>query len=230
MAKFTSGPAIGSASGSAGGTTFSRNRFGAYIRRRAVPVNPSSAKQLIVRARLGNLSQSWRGLTAAQRLAWNTQAPSIVLTDALGQQYSPTGQQLFVSVNLNRLVVGLAQATTPPANPTQAVITSASATVVGSTGVATVTFAPAIAVGSFYLLRATSPKSAGRNYFGRSEYKDLGYLSSSDVSPYAATALYAAVFGALAAADAGKKISWELVPINSNGYPGVPVSFQTIIS
>lgn len=195
-----------------------------------MPVNPSSVRQQVVRSRFGNLAQVWRTLSAAQRTAWNTQAVGITLVDALGQQYNPSGQQLFVGINQNRVMLGLAQVTTPPAQQTAAVITSASATIVGSTGVVTVTFAPAIAASSFYVLRATAPMSAGKTFFSRSLFKDLVVLDNSDTSPYVATTDYAAVFGSIAAGDATKKVALQLVPFSSNGWRGVPFEFTSIIS
>jgi hypothetical protein len=228
--KYLSGIGFGQASGSVAGTTASNNRYGAYYRNRAMPVNPSSTKQGIVRSRFGSLSQQWRGLTQAQRNAWNAEASTTVLIDSLGQQYAPTGAQLYVGVNQILLALGLSAVTNPPANPGQAVITSASATAVGSTGVVTVTFAPAIASGAYYELRATAPVSAGRSYFGRSQYKTLGYLDNTDTSPFVATTDYAAVYGGLTTAATGRRIGFELVPINSGGYKGVPYKFTAIIS
>ncbi len=230
MAKFLSSVGFGQASGSVAGTTYSRNRYGSYMRNRAMPTNPSTAKQSVVRARLGNLAQQWRALTAGQRTAWITQAATTTLVDSLGQQYSPSGPQFFTGLNSNRVALGLAIATTPPAEGTQAVITAASATAVGASGVVTVTFAPAIAAGSFYELQATAPVSAGRSFFGRSQFKTLGYLASTDNSPYVATAPYAAVFGTLGAGNAGQKVAFRLVPFGPQGFRGTPVEFVSVIS
>jgi hypothetical protein len=230
MAKFLAGVGFGQASGSVAGTTYSRNRSGPYMRNRAMPVNPSTVKQLAVRSRLGNLAQAWRALTGAQRTQWNLQAPTFTLVDALGQSYSPSGFNLYQSVNLTRAVVGLGTATTPPAQQTQAVITSASATAVGATGVVTVTFAPAIAASSFYILRATAPMSAGKTFVARSLFKDVVVLDNADVSPYVATADYAATFGGVVTGDVGKRITMQLVPVSSNGYRGTPIEFTLIVS
>lgn len=230
MAKFTAGVGFGQASGSVAGSTYSRNRYGTYIRNKAVPTNPMTTRQQAIRAAFGNLSQQWRGLTSAQRAEYRTQAATITFTDSLGQSYSPSGFGLFMSVNQVRIALGLTVATTPPAQQTQAVITALSATAVGSTGVVTVTFAPAIAASSYYELAATAPMSAGKNYFSASWYKVLGYLQSTDTSPYTATTAYAAVFGGLTSLDSGKKISFRLTPISSNGYRGTPIQATAIIS
>lgn len=230
MAKFLSGVGFGQASGSVAGTTYSRNRYGSYMRNRAMPVNPASVRQQVVRSRFGNLSQAWRGLTAAQRLEWNTQAPFITLTDSLGQQYSPSGQQFYIGINQTRLQCSLASTAAPPAQQTQAVITSASTVATGATGVSTVTFAPAIAASSFYILRATPPMSAGKTYVPRSAFKDLAILTNADTSPYTATTAYANVYGAIGTGDVGKKVFYQLVPVSSNGFRGVPFEFSTIVA
>lgn len=230
MAKFLAGVGFGQASGSVAGSTYSHNRYGAYLRNRAMPVNPSSTKQQQIRSKFASLSQGWRALTAAQRLEWNTQAPNIVLYDSLGQQYSPTGQQFYIGINQVRLLVGLATTSTPPAQQTQAVITSGSCVSTGSTGVQTVTFAPAIGTGAYYILRATAPQSAGKTFIPRSAYKDVAYLTNSDTSPYVATTAWAAIFGGLTTSDVGKKIFWQLVPVSSNGFKGVPFGFSNVVA
>lgn len=220
---------IASASGSTGGTTFSRNRYTPYTRTRAKPVNPNSTKQQIFRSRIGNLAQQWRGLTASQRLAWNSQAATITKVNSLGQSYSPSGFGFFTGINTVRLAVGLAVVTSPPTFGTSAVVTSASVVSTGSTGVQTVTFAPAIAAASYYVLRATAVSSPGKTFFGRSQYKDVAYLSVTDTSPYVATTAYAAVFGAIGTGDVGKRIAWQLVPVDSSGHQGVPFGFTNLV-
>lgn len=230
MAKFTAGVGFGQASGSVAGVTYSRNRFGVYMRAKAVPVNPASTKQNIVRGRLGNLAQSWRALTNSQRLEWNTQAPNITLVNSLGQTYTPSGFNFYVGLNCVRVAAGLAVATGPLAQQTQAVITAFSFTAVGATGVVTLTFAPAIAASSFYLVRATAPQSPGTVYFARGKFKDLGFMATADVSPFALTALYAAAFGSLVAGDVGKRIAIRLIPISSNGFQGTATEATALVT
>lgn len=88
-------------SGSLAGQTSSRNRFGQYRRTRAVPVNPSSTAQQAVRTRLAERSGAWRELTDAQRQGWETLGALMQRADALGQVYTLTGFQAFLSVNNN---------------------------------------------------------------------------------------------------------------------------------
>lgn len=114
------GTLIGEASGSISGVTFSHNRGGQYTRLRRVPTNPNSPRQAEVRGRFASLSQAWRGLTSAQRDAWASVAPTVSLTNALGEAIQYTGQQLFVAVNSVRLDAGLAILSAGPSAPGRA--------------------------------------------------------------------------------------------------------------
>ena len=59
------------ASGSVGGMTFSRNRYGMYTRAKGLPVNPNSEFQQAVRQIFSGLSSAWNGvLTSGQRSGW----------------------------------------------------------------------------------------------------------------------------------------------------------------
>lgn len=101
--KFTS-QIIAAASGSMGGTTFSRNRFGQYTRARAVPVNPQSAFQNVVRNALSQLVTSWTEvLTQAQRDAWDTYGQNVPVVDALGNSRNLAGQNWYIACNVPRI-------------------------------------------------------------------------------------------------------------------------------
>ena len=99
MAIFNSGPAIGALSGSIGGDTFSHNRGGPYIRRRAIPVNPKTSPQVNIRAILAGASANWREIPATNKLAWNTWAAAHPITNALGNAIYLSGHQAFIQLN-----------------------------------------------------------------------------------------------------------------------------------
>lgn len=100
MAKFTAGPIIGQISGSIAGNTFSRNRFGPYIRNKAIPVNPSSPFQQSVRNIFSSLATIWSNiLTQIQRDAWNVYGFNIPFTGPLGETVFLTGFNHFIRSN-----------------------------------------------------------------------------------------------------------------------------------
>lgn len=108
--KFTS-IIVAAASGSVGGCTYSRNRFGPYIRRRAVPVNPGSPQQQVVRNLLAVYVAKWAGLGGAGRDAWTNYALLTPVTDALGNPITLTGLNMYI-----RSEVFKDQCVAPPAN------------------------------------------------------------------------------------------------------------------
>jgi len=96
MALIKLGALVSNISGSIGGTTFARNRGGAYIRNRTVPLNPQSVRQTAVRQLFGQLSNVWSTtLTAAQRTAWETYAANVPLVNALGESRNVSGINMF---------------------------------------------------------------------------------------------------------------------------------------
>lgn len=79
-------------SGSKGGSTYARNRFGAYCRQRTKPVNPSTPLQQEQRSRFALLTNLWNSvLTPAERAAWDLYAANVPMLNRLGQVINPTG-------------------------------------------------------------------------------------------------------------------------------------------
>jgi hypothetical protein len=108
-------PAGTQVSGSAGGTTYSHNRFGSYIRNRSIPVNPKTDRQLAVRNAVQNLAIAWNNsLTPAQRDGWSVYGDNVPVTNKLGQQVFLTGLNHFVRSNSPLLVNGFARVDDPP--------------------------------------------------------------------------------------------------------------------
>lgn len=94
-------PLLGDLSGSIADNTYSRNRFGSYVRRRAIPVNPNSSYQSLVRAVFGFLSAQWRDvLTPTQRSGWEDYANNTPIQNSLGETIYMTGLNAFVRTNV----------------------------------------------------------------------------------------------------------------------------------
>ena len=112
--KYTS-PIISSGSGSMGGTTYSHNQFGQYMRNRKVPVNPNSALQISVRTVFADLAQRWQStLTTAQRAAWNNYAANVAVKDKLGQDIYLTGLNHYLRSNCALIQGGLTRVDAGP--------------------------------------------------------------------------------------------------------------------
>lgn len=104
--KFTPGPIGADFSGSIGSTTASRNRYGPYLRTKAIPVNPNTVRQQAVRAIFSTLVNVWTStLTQIQRDEWSNWAAN---TPILGKDGSPiniTGQNAFIRFNAVRVQI-----------------------------------------------------------------------------------------------------------------------------
>lgn len=106
---------ISSISGSIGGTTFARNRGGAYSRNRTVPINPNSASQTRARSSLATMSSGWStDLTAGEREVWSDYAETQTVLNRLGEAITLTGQQAYVRSNTLLLLASSALVTAPP--------------------------------------------------------------------------------------------------------------------
>jgi hypothetical protein len=114
MAKFKPGPVVAAVSGSIGGTVFSHNRGGAYMRLRSIPANPQTIYQQNIRSFLALLSQNWRSLSQEGQAAWANWATQNPITDALGESVTLSGHQAFIKLNHRLLQAGDSIITVPP--------------------------------------------------------------------------------------------------------------------
>lgn len=102
-------------SGSIGGTVWSRNRYGAYIRSRSVPVNPNTDRQVAIRNAVRALTIGWQNtLTQVQRDAWETYAGNVVWVNKLGQTVRLTGLNHYIRSNTQSVALGFGQIDTAP--------------------------------------------------------------------------------------------------------------------
>ena len=94
------------ASGSIGGMTASHNKGGMYFRSRSIPTDPKTGRQVTIRNALAQLSQAWSNdLSQIQRDAWKLYADNVPFINALGDQITLSGQNMFIRSNVPRLQV-----------------------------------------------------------------------------------------------------------------------------
>jgi len=210
-------------SGSIAGQTSSRNRFGQYKRTRAIPVNPSSAAQGLVRTRMSTNSAAWRMLTSAQRAGWNDLGLSMVRTDSLGQSYSLQGNQAYASVNNNRLLQGLTVVPDAPAIATPVNIVTCTITLTAVAFSLAYTVTP-LAAATYIAVFASPQRSAGRNYEGDLRFVKLSTAAAA--SPLAILAEYTAKFGVPVT---GNRIFLSVVAL-SLGFESGPFALSQVVA
>lgn len=96
------------ARGSIAGNTFSKNRFGHYVRPRTKPVNPKSDRQCQARVRIQELAEYWHSAAMSNeaRGAWDAYAAAIIMDNKLGEPIRLTGFNHFIRSNAARIAAG----------------------------------------------------------------------------------------------------------------------------
>lgn len=166
MSKIKWGAIVVDGRGKLGGHVFTKTRSGATMRTKVTPVNPQSPAQAAARSRLGSQSQAWRGLTEAQRTGWNDLAQRTAKTNIFGDQYFPTGKNLFTGLNSNLILAGENPNVSPPELVEMPVVISMNPVInvaeqLIDLGVSTEGSVSA----SYVIIEATAPFSAGRYNF-----------------------------------------------------------------
>jgi len=209
-----------------GGSVFSRNSSGAYVRNKVTPINPQSAAQQAVRSAFAFLTQNWRSLAVGSRSAFNDAVSGFLRTDVFGDNVTPSGFQLYLRLNRNLQAITQALITLPPV-PVDVYTMGALALAANTTGGTwTITFPIAIPAGASVVVRATGPMSAGRN-FAKSEYRQIAVLTAADLSPYDAATEYTAVFGGLPPIGMKSFVECHTV-LDASGLNSSPVSASDI--
>ena len=205
---------IAQGSGSLGGTTFSRNRYGAYARSKILPVNPNTARQSAVRSAFSTLNALWSGLTAAQRQAWETYGLNTTAVDSMGNSIVLPGRQWFVGNNALRLQAGLSIVEAGPTtfglpNMTKPVPTITAGDPISLAFTATDEWATA--VGGALLLFTSRPKAPVVNFF-KGPYVYAGKVAGAATAPTSPQTI-AAPF--VYAAD--QRVFWRAVALTADG-------------
>lgn len=210
-------------SGSVGGVTSSRNRFGQYRRTRAVPVNPNSTFQGVVRARMSANSAAWRALTDAQRAGWNDLGLSMNRTDSLGQSYNLTGFMAYCSVNNNLVASGAAVVSAAPVLSTPATLLTMTITLTAASFSIAYTPTPLPAATKVFVF-CSPQRSAGRNF--EADYRLIQVSAAAAASPAVALTAYTARFGVPVV---GNKIFVSLVSV-FGGFESGPLLGSAVVA
>lgn len=179
-------------SGSYQGKTFSRNRWGQYLRTRAIPVNPNSSFQGVVRARMAANAAAWRALTALQRAGWTDLGLSMTRTDSLGQSYALNGFAAYCSVNNNLAAAGDAALSAAPALVTPTALASATITLTAAAFSIAYTATP-LAAGQRLFSFISPQRSAGRAFEG--DFRLIAVSAAAAASPANVFTAYTTRFG-----------------------------------
>jgi len=165
MAKFMPGPAVAEVRGSIGGTVFSRNRYGAYMRFRAKPTVSTTEEATAAKARMTAGTQAFQALSVEEQRAWNMWANANPVTGALGEPQILTGHAAFVGNYAGMLARAFGVITAPPVTPAPTPLLTFSFVADKTAGTCVTTFT-ATPLGAFDVLSldACYVASAGKHW------------------------------------------------------------------
>lgn len=187
-AVFLPGPMIAEARGSIGGTVFSRNRGGAYVRNRSVPTNPGSDNQDAVRQALAAAAAAWLNtLDDEQRSGWDNYGANVPRTNKVGSTINLTGQNWYTGVAVLRERAGLAQVDDAPTvynrgvnDPTVTALTTDGNATIGITFDDTLDWADTD--GAAMLVQIGQPVNPTINYY-KGPFNLLGTIDGDGTTP-----------------------------------------------
>jgi hypothetical protein len=156
-------------------------------------VNPNTTFQGAIRTRFAALSAGWSGLTAAQRAGWADLASGITRTDALGQQYTMSGSQCYMAINMCNLDAGNSVVADAPAKVSPVSLLTATITSTGGTLAIAYTTTP-LPAGARLFVYASPQRSAGRSYEG--DLRLVHVSAAAAASPANILSAYITRFGA----------------------------------
>lgn len=168
------GGLITDARGSMAGNTYSKNRFGKYIRARTKPINPRSSRQSAARVAIMMLAEQWREspMDDPKRLAWEVYAKGVNWLNKLGETVTLTGFNMFIRSNAALIRAGAAIVTAGPpdiglpAGDIKFVAVAPKAAGQQITFVFDDTMDWNTEAGGYLVIDAGRPQNPTRNYFG----------------------------------------------------------------
>lgn len=178
---------IASGSGSIGGCTYSRNRWGQYVRRRAMPVFPATSFQATITNAMASLLPLWRSQGTLVQEGWNSYALTCPRTDALGSTYYLTGQGMFIACNTLRIQLGAAVSALVPGIAGIGLMTVPGITsLTATTRVAIITFLNtdnwANGTAGRLAVYSSRPQSLGVNFF-KGPFRLAGTINGAGTPP-----------------------------------------------
>ena len=206
--------------GKLGTTVTWKGRNGMLRRWKAIPKNPRTSDQLVIRANLASQATGYHQLTDEQQEAWIAAAAKVQTKASLGQSGPLTGCQLFTKINCALLAIGEAAVSVPPAKPALTVLPIDELEITNTAGVIALKLHTTDSPPEGTMLRACAPVNSGVRR--GSNYRLVGTLNSPSNGYVDITSAYTTRFGVPAV---GQRV---FVSVNANvdGYQGVPQVFS----
>jgi hypothetical protein len=209
------------------GSVMSKNRYGAYIRNKVTPVNPSSTDQQNSRNILSTHSQGWRGLTAGQRLGWINGASNFPIVDIFGNVKFLAGNALYVRLNSNlnyANMPAISDCPLPveiPALETLTVFELTAAHV-------RIAYTPTPVPADFALIIRATPNMSPSVTFIKNRLRNVLVVAAAGASPAHVETTYMAKYGVPVV---GQQITFTAFFISTlTGQAGIPLQVSAVVA
>lgn len=170
-------------------------------------------KQSANRLAFGNTSKDWAQLSKVQVESWNALASTVTRKNRLGEDYTPTGRQIFLESANNLRVIGLPPIATAPFSLLQPTIDGTPALAADATGAAIAAMEVdglAAQAAIVFVLEATKLFTNAKGNF-KTDYRQIEF--GSTVASIDFMASYVANFGP--AGNPGDTVSVRLSYIDT---------------
>lgn len=210
MALARIGGAVVELAGAVGSDVYARNPFGIYVRNNTSPIQPNSTSQILRRSQFADVVDLYQTLTKSQYLAWSNLAKNQILHNRLGQSYTPSGYQLFMSLNMNLRLIGAPMNTNPPVIKPLKTKSVNSIRYKSSTNQLLLNTSNIGSQPAYAILEATEPLNNSVN-FVRNQFRQIavGVVYYLNITNFDLTPAYTAVFSTALPLASGKKISFR---------------------
>lgn len=210
------------------GSVFSKNRYGAYVRTKVTPTNPSTTAQVNARNILATHSQGWRSLTSAQRTGWINASPNFPFTDVFGNVRYLAGNALYVKLNSNLNYAEEAAIDDAPSPVSIPAITLVSVAAAAGAGTVAVTFAPTPVPAGFAMIIEATPNVSPSINFVSNKFRNVAVVAAAGTSPHATGTAYVAKFGGM---TAGQQLFVRVFLISTDsGQAGIPLQASAVVA
>jgi len=199
MARVKLAPLITSISGSIGGVTIQRNKYGISLRSKPLPPTKSTAAQQIVRKHILTIQAAWQALSDAQRLQWDRFLDFSGQTIKHNKSVKLSGHALYLKYQFLRLLSGRPLLTTITYIPMPTVKLFYRFRI--AAGVLYLDFDGNVDVSEYYFVcKVTSPRHISKRFSPRGlRFMDTIY---GDSGQFVITDPYISAFGVLPAVSA----------------------------
>jgi len=219
MALIQTSSLISSIKGSVGGVTYSSNKSGLVVKKRLTGKKSVNSKQLSALNLSKGVIATWSSLSYGVKTDWSDFSSLYTFTDKFGVTKTLTGMNWFMSVNMNRTLLGVAIVTIPPTYEVPSALPPFYINMSDTT--IEIVWADVVDDSMVDILVFASAPSRGQARFERGAYRLLDITGIDYTSSFDITDAWEIATGLVYAASVGNgnaNVNILIVPVSKSSY------------